>query len=142
MTNMPTGTNEEWSPFAIRDQIRKIASAVVEERYAQEDRWGPQSIPDVQPGSDGTAQVGQSYRTMAKAMKHQCDQAREEGRRSLDLVLLEEVFEALEVAVELQYADGDDRDRLLQELITELIQVAAVAQKWVGIIERDEPRHG
>lgn len=142
MTNMPTGTNEEWSPFAIRDQIRKIASAVVEERYAQEDRWGPQNVFDLQPGSDGESEIGRSYRTMAKAMKHQCELAREEGRLSLDLILLEEVFEALEAAVCLAYADGEDRDRLRECLIAELIQVSAVAEKWAAITERDEPRHG
>lgn len=123
-------------------QIWKIAYAVIAERFEQERRWGPQNVFDVQPGSDGTHQVGQSYRAMAKILKHQCDSARAAGSESLDLILLEEVFEALEIAVEIQHARDIDRDLLRQSLIEELVQVAAVAEKWVAITERDEPRHG
>jgi hypothetical protein len=78
---------------------------------------------------------------MASIMKYQCDRNRAEDRRSMDVVLLEEVFEALEKAVEAADATtGTGRKEALSDLVEELVQTAAVCLKWAAMVERDEPR--
>jgi len=133
--------DHEWSAEEIRHQIAYFARKVSEERLAQEDRWGKQNVPDLQEGTNGVHIVGRPYRSMAQIMKYQCRKAHDEGHDSMDLILLEEVFEALEKAVEAADApEGAIRDTVREELITELVQVAAVAVKWAAMVERDEPR--
>lgn len=135
--------SHEWSKQEITIQTSDLCARVFDERLSQEKTWGRQNIHDLQKNSTGVHEIGRSYRSMAKIFKYQCDLARDEGRRSMDLVLLEEVFEALEKMVEISDATNDlDREALKGEAVAELVQVAAVALKWAGIIERGEPRHG
>lgn len=142
-TPLPPTADHVWTTAEIYAQIRHYAQAVTEERFRQEKRWGHQNIPDLQKGSNGTHEVGRPYRTMEQIMKYQCDRARDLGRRSMDLVLLEEVFEALTKAVEVSdAATPEERDALREQLIEELVQAAAVCLKWAAMVERDEPRHG
>jgi len=140
----PLKTQEsDWPRDLLDAQIRNFSERVTKERFDQDEMWGAQNIPDLQPRSDGTHQVGRSYRMMETIMKYQCDRAAADGHRSMDLVLLEEVFEALAAVV----AIGEERDPIAREArmvhaIKELVQVAAVSTKWGAMIERDEPRHG
>lgn len=142
-TPLPPTADHVWTEEEVGRQIRKFAFDVISERLAQEQRWGRQNIPDLQKGSDGVREIGLPYRSLEQIMKYQCDRARDLGRRSMDLVLLEEVFEALAKAVEVADAEtAEERDDLRKKLIEELVQVAAVATKWAAMVERDEPRHG
>ena len=135
--------SHEWSDEELGMQIRDLAFRTISERLSQEKTWGRQNIHDLQKNSTGVHEIGRSYRSMAKIFKYQCDLARDEGRRSMDLVLLEEVFEALEKMVEISDAPNDlVREALKEQAVAELVQVAACAIKWAGIIERGEPRHG
>lgn len=127
----------------IEAQVKRLCERVAAERLRQEHLWGRQNIHDLQKNSDGVHEIGRPYHAMEQIMKYQCDRARDRGTRSMDLVLLEEVFEALSKAVESADAmPGAVRDKINEELIEELIQTAAVCLKWAGIIERNEERHG
>lgn len=96
---------------------------IFEERRRQDRKWGPvQDIPDIQRGWSNfnygipTAQAAKD--TTDKRMSMHTDTYAD--------ILLEEVCEAFEEA------SAGDRDALR----TELIQVAAVAVKWVENIDR------
>jgi hypothetical protein len=136
-------TDREWTDEEMAEQTATLLECVGKERERQEDLWGVQNIPDLQKGATGAHEVGRSYRQMASIMKYQCDRNRAEGHRSMDVVLLEEIFEALEVAVEIAEAsDPAEILKLKEQMIEELVQSAAVCLKWAAMVERDEPRHG
>lgn len=129
---------------AHRDPDMRIAQDVLNERVLQDLKWGEQNHPD------GTAPLRHPlYATdeyisgpiiqalaedLATAAKTATNSRLNDGSVTWADVLLEEVFEAL--------AEDDP-----EKLRTELIQVAAVAQQWVGAIDRrtanahDEARH-
>lgn len=96
-----------------------ILREVRQERARQDAKWGPiQTIPDFSPGIE----------TMRLFYAGDLETAREvnEGpKASFESVLLEEVFEAMM---------EDDPVALRAELL----QVAAVAVKWVEHIDRRE----
>lgn len=139
----PAPPDTAWAYGDVQEQIKRLCADVTAERHRQEAVWGRQNIRDLQPGSNGVRETGRPYRHWEQVLKYQCDRARDSGSRSMDLVLLEEVFEALAKAVELsETGDPEQRAKLGGEMVTELIQVAAVSVKWAGIIERGEPRHG
>jgi hypothetical protein len=134
-----------WTPDQIKKQAYELAMRVVQERFAQEERWGPQELPMLKRLSDGRNETGRPYRQWEAIFKFQCDRNRADDNRTMDVVLLEEVFEALAALVDLDdtLPLTDGRDRALREAakkhaITELIQVAAVAVKMAGIIERTD----
>lgn len=118
-----------------------VLKEVAEERARQDARWGVQDLPDgTGPYCGMTTFHGleyPGYAELADRMKQICDAARDLDMRCMAYVLLEEVFEALA---------EDDHVRLREELV----QVAAVAVKWVQMIDRrnvcdcgadDPPRH-
>lgn len=143
MTDPGPTSDRKWTAEEVRGQTPGLLDRVRKERERQEDLWGVQNIPDLQKGATGAHEVGRSYRQMASIMKYQCDRNRAEDRRSMDVVLLEEIFEALEVAVEITEAsDPAEILKLKEQMIEELVQSAAVCLKWAAMVERDEPRHG
>jgi hypothetical protein len=142
---IPSAPLSGWTLDQIKKQAYELAMRVVQERFAQEERWGPQELPMLKNRSDGKNETGRPYRQWEAIFKFQCDRNRADDNRAMDVVLLEEVFEALAALVEL--ADTlpltDGRDRALREeakkhAVIELIQVAAVAVKMAGIIERTD----
>lgn len=88
---------------------------IVEERAAQDARWGEQNHPD------GTS--SEMWGPNAKLWRFRCDGAAKAGDVTWKHILLEEVYEAL--------AESDPA-----KLREELIQVAAVAAAWVEAIDR------
>jgi hypothetical protein len=102
----------------VADQLqhtRQVLDQVLEERGAQDAQWGDQvDYPD------GT---GPAWANEAGRRRHACQAAAATGECTWMHVLLEEVYEAL--------AETD-----LDALERELIQVAAVAVKWVEALER------
>lgn len=84
------------------------------ERLRQLELWGEQNHPD------GSSTNNDGIATMAKVS---CEQAFAEGRGTWLDILLEEVMEA---------SAEEDEDAL----VTELIQVAAVAESWADAIRR------
>lgn len=100
------------------------------ERARQDAKWGEQnhhdgtgafSIRDGRPVPD--RYVGEVRRARADAAQQACDEAFANGRGTWRLILLEEVHEALA---------EDDPARLRAELV----QVAAVAVKWIEALDR------
>ena len=103
---------------SLADSILKtieVAREVVDERSAQDARWGEQNHPD------GTSAIGWDWQ--AENAKFSCEEVRAAGRMTWRHILLEEVFEA--------FAE-EHPDRLRAELL----QVAAVAQAWIEAIDR------
>jgi hypothetical protein len=110
-----------------------VLSEIAAERLSQDERWGVQRLADNDGTDDGTMLLGRSYATWARIFQLRCDRLRDEwkaGRgdsRNMTVVLLEEVFEALAEAT----ATRPDPAALRAELV----QVAAVAVKWIEIID-------
>lgn len=101
--------------------VGSILTEIGRERGTQDAKWGvPKNVPNG-TGPDGSL-LGYSFGELRDMMQSAVDElaARHESRMAA--VLLEEVFEAL----------AEDDERRLRE---ELIQVAAVAAKWVQIID-------
>ncbi|MFL6073022.1 MAG: hypothetical protein ACJ73S_06445 [Mycobacteriales bacterium] len=93
--------------------LEAVLADVATERAAQDARWGPQDPPD------GT---GPAYAGEADALREACGAAFRDGAGSWRHILAEEVAEA--------FAE-DDPDRLRAELV----QVAAVAVKWIQALD-------
>jgi hypothetical protein len=93
----------------------RVLQAVLAERIRQDAKWGEQNHPD----NTGST----FYAKRAVAARRNCQLAADAGMTAWDLVLLEEVHEAL--------AESDPA-----ALRTELVQVAAVAVAWVEAIDR------
>jgi hypothetical protein len=92
----------------------------------QDERWGQQDHPDASMELDGFPAILGPHRTLA-VIRSQESLSRERGRLGWDLILLEEVYEAL---------SEPDNDRRCEELI----QVAAVALQWVQAIRRRDAK--
>lgn len=115
------------------DKEEAIAVEVLRERDRQDAKWGEQNHPDgtgpeAQVLSDVDARSGQYLdgafgQHLATAAKTATDRLAEVGAVKWSDILLEEVFEAL--------AEDDPA-----KLRAELVQVAAVAQQWIGAIDR------
>lgn len=97
----------------------RVLDEVEAERYRQEARWGEQNHPDVVSGMVYLISPGDHFKVITE------DRA-DRGRCSYADILLEEVAEAIDEALA-----GDKA-----KLRTELIQVAAVATKWVEKLDR------
>jgi hypothetical protein len=100
--------------------LEAVLADVTAERVAQDARWGPQDPPD------GT---GPAYAAEADALREACGAAFRDGAGSWRHILAEEVAEA--------FAE-DDPDRLRAELV----QVAAVAVKWIQALDGRSPAAG
>ena len=104
------------SETKLEHEAYKIGWEVLEERRAQNTKWGEQNH------LDGTGMT--HYDTAAaKHAKELCQDAARRGSVTWRLILQEEVSEA--------FAESD-----LHALRAELIQIAAVAQAWVEAIDR------
>lgn len=95
--------------------LTPIERAVRDERERQDARWGEQNHPD---GTGGVNAV-----LLRENAREVCQKYASQGAVSWDLILKEEVYEAL--------AETDPA-----KLRAELIQVAAVAQAWAEAIDR------
>jgi len=115
-----TATNKP----ADEPRVLSIVAEIVSERGRQDAKWGaPHDVPD--GTGSGKRMLGRAFADIRDEVQAWVDRAAEEGTSTMSTVLLEEVFEAL--------AESDE-----QKLRAELIQVAAVAAKWIQIIdERD-----
>ncbi|MEV1201604.1 hypothetical protein [Microbispora rosea] len=100
--------------YGVPGSLNRVLTDVTAERVAQDAMWGLPEHPD------GT---GPAYASEADLAKQAVADAAAEGRLTWRHILHEEVLEA--------FAE-DDADRLR----TELIQVAAVAVKWVQALDR------
>jgi DNA-binding CsgD family transcriptional regulator len=101
--------------------VGSILIEIGRERGAQNFKWGaPKDVPD---GTGPEVRFhGLTYAELRDAMQETVDTRGAAGQSLMAPVLLEEVFEALAES---------DQARLREELI----QVAAVAAKWVQIID-------
>jgi hypothetical protein len=141
-----SGPASGWTLDQIKKQAYELAMRVVQERFAQEDRWGPQEVPNLKRLSDGRDETGRPYRQWESIFKYQCDRNRASGHEAMDVIWLEEVFESLAAVVELDdvkhLATSEDLGEQAtyvaakEHVVMELVQAAAVALKWAGIIER------
>lgn len=116
------------------DKEEAIAVEVLHERDRQDAKWGEQNHPDgtagpirwlrylayVVPGGELRAATADE---IAAAAKTATDTAAESGEVTWRDILLEEVAEA--------FAEVDSA-----KLRAELVQVSAVAQQWIGAIDR------
>lgn len=103
-------------PDLDRAKVTGVLDEVFAERVRQHDRWGQQDLPD----GEGSPQVDQHTLLLIRAANAS---AVADGTLTWDLVLLEEVAEAL--------VETDPVKRR-----AELIQVAAVAASWVEALDR------
>jgi hypothetical protein len=97
--------------------LESVLADVIAERAAQDARWGPQDPPD------GT---GPAHAAEADTLRDACAAAFRDGAGSWRHILAEEVAEA--------FAE-DDPDLLRAELV----QVAAVAVKWIQALDGRSP---
>lgn len=105
-----------------RSRVLSITAEIVGERARQDEKWGdPKNVPNG-TGPAVTFPGGDTFVELRDEIQAIVDGAAEVGESRMSWVLLEEVFEAL--------AESDD-----DKLRAELIQVAAVAAKWVQIID-------
>ncbi|MEU7890482.1 hypothetical protein AB0B54_33685 [Microbispora bryophytorum] len=109
-----TDTMTQPGDYGLPGSLHRALSDVAAERAAQDARWGLQEHPD------GT---GPAYAPEADLAKQAVTDAAAEGRLTWRHILHEEVLEA--------FAE-EDADRLRAELV----QVAAVAVKWVQELDR------
>lgn len=105
--------HELWGPSG------RVLREVFLERRSQDKKWGEQNHPD------GTSAA--RYATIRDGARKACDEADTDGGLTWELILMEEVFEAL----------AEQDARALRE---ELIQVAAVATAWVEALDRRTQR--
>jgi hypothetical protein len=103
-----------------------ILTEIGRERGAQDAKWGaPHDVPN---GTGANTEfAGLTFTEWRDAVQRRVDRQAIERASVMSHVLLEEVFEAL--------AEDDD-----DALRAELIQVAAVAAKWVQIIDERAER--
>ncbi|GAA3151598.1 hypothetical protein [Nonomuraea salmonea] len=95
--------------------LARVLAQVRDERAAQDERFGMQVLPDGTGGHDAVAAADEA--------REETDAAAREGALTWRHILAEEVMEA--------FAEHDP-----QRLRGELIQVAAVAVKWVQALDR------
>lgn len=114
------------------NHTRIVLTEVGDERERQEKKWGQQNHPSIiSPGPEIPLPVKDTFQRYgldasdAAGFKRVTDVAAEDGNLTYADILMEEVAEAIEAAVE--------SEELLRE---ELIQVAAVAVAWIEAIDR------
>jgi ADP-ribose pyrophosphatase YjhB (NUDIX family) len=95
--------------------LARVLAAVTAERAAQDARWGMQELPD---GTGAEGAVADADRA-----KREVSEAHDRGELSWRHILHEEVLEA--------YAESGS-----ERLRAELVQVAAVAVKWIQALDR------
>lgn len=101
--------------------VGSILTEIGLERGAQDVKWGaPKNVPNG-TGQDGSL-LGYSFGELRDMMQSAVDNMAARRESTMAAVLLEEVFEVL--------AESDD-----ERVREELIQVAAVAAKWVQVID-------
>lgn len=103
-----------------------VLDEVFAERQRQDEKWGEQNHPDFWPTKlPQTAELRATYYGVPQEglAKHNCELAFAAGRGSWADILVDEVSEAI----------GAPNVEALRE---ELVQVAAVAVKWVEAIDR------
>lgn len=118
-------------------QTREVIEEVLAERARQDDKWGEQNHPDVDPvltgrkgGCDAT-RMAQEYEMPGEhRAKFLCQSAAKRGQCTWTHIALEELAEAMSAATA-----GD-------ELATraEVIQLAAVCVQWALAIDRRAER--
>ncbi|MFI7678533.1 hypothetical protein [Actinophytocola sp. NPDC049390] len=101
---------------------KAVLSEVWHERIRQDERWGEQNHPDLDPRLPRHVPL-RDFAAFARHWKAANEYAVSQGAESWDGILLEEVYEAL--------SEEDPA-----KLRAELIQVAAVAVAWVEAIDR------
>jgi hypothetical protein len=99
---------------------RDVLDEVYEERIRQEGRFGQQDHLDSLYGLSGYAEKAESYKKLYAERE-------KSGNVTWDIILLEEVFEAL--------SEPD-----LKKMREELVQVAAVAVAYVEALDRREKK--
>ncbi|MEW9550775.1 hypothetical protein [Nonomuraea sp. NPDC050783] len=95
--------------------LARVLAEVAAERVAQDVRFGVQELPDGTGGEDAAARAG--------AARDETDAADRAGALTWRHILAEEVLEA--------FAETGG-----EHLRTELVQVAAVAVKWIQALDR------
>ncbi|WP_084960213.1 hypothetical protein [Thermoactinospora rubra] len=100
--------------FGVAGSLARVLDDIQAERIAQDARWGIQDLPD------GTSPADAS---VAETAKKATADAAADGTLTWCHILIEEVLEA--------FAEADP-DRLRAELV----QVAAVATKWIQALDR------
>ena len=103
-----------------------IFADIAVERSRQDEKWGPPTTIPNGTGPDRmnvAAGTGQTYSHVRDTLQQVTDQAMAAGENTFANTLLEEVFEAL----------AEDESGRLRE---ELVQVAAVAVKWISVLDR------
>ncbi|MFC4059317.1 hypothetical protein ACFOWE_13510 [Planomonospora corallina] len=105
--------------FGMPGSLARVLGEIGAERAAQDARWGIQDVPDG-TGPEGTA--------AAERAKDETAAAAAAGTLTWRHILIEEVLEA--------FAEDDPG-----ALRTELVQVAAVAAKWIQALDRRFPEH-
>ena len=107
----------------LRLTLKRILLDIAEERGRQDQKWG--AINDKMLAiPDGT---GDQFKDGADHAKSMCKDAQNNGRLTWLHVLREEAYES--------FAESDP-----EKLRAELVQVAAVAAKWIEIIDRRSSR--
>lgn len=106
---------EQDGDAGVPGSLARVLADVRDERVAQDERWGMQVLPD---GTGGHGTVA-----AASAARDETEAAARAGGLTWRHILAEEVMEA--------FAEEDP-----QRLRRELIQVAAVAVKWVQALDR------
>jgi len=118
------------------DATMEMPSAVAGERRRQDEKWGASIYPNTGTNSGLINRACSLHRMAlfyeipsASRVKYLCDNAAREGRCTWAHILVEEVAGVIEAATL--------HDKVLSqglqpgaELLTELIQVAAVAVRW------------
>lgn len=105
--------------------VPETLRGVHKEVLRQEELWGVQHHPTF-PTPGGSARLKAVALAKAEWAKRENEQRVATGHLAWDLILLEEVFEALA-------EDGDP-----EKMIVELEQVAAVAVSWIEDLKRGE----
>ncbi len=105
--------------FTSRGTLAWVVSDLIAERYRQDCKWGPIGAKDLAM-PDGTGAPVQQDEA-AQARRH-CDAEHARGEGTWQSILAEEVAEA--------FAESDPT-----KLRSELVQVAAVAAKWIEAID-------
>lgn len=119
---------EEENPDEASEELTAFLQRIVKERANQERKWGIQNHRSFAKGVKTTVRLARYYKIPAPdEAKELYEKRAKSGRVSWMDILLEEVTELME-------SSDDD------ELIEELIQVAAVAIAWAQCVARRRRR--
>ncbi|MBE5453437.1 hypothetical protein E3G52_000301 [Mycobacteroides abscessus] len=125
---------------AVRPSAARVLQLIVYELHAQQEKWGDQNHPNVDPiltqreGGCTVERMADEYGIpSAGRARYLCQQAAQQGASTWGHILVEELAEAIEAATLVDQANDlpdDVRGALRYCLHRELIQVAAVAVNW------------